>query len=84
LQLNAQGLPAGILVIPGYRVGEYRQSHRAEAAETCEKLLFVRSGGTFLLLKGFQGADGGEDVAGFGLLAAGKKGSVRAGGSRIR
>jgi hypothetical protein len=34
-------------------------------------LFFLGSGGPLLLLNGLQGADGGEDVAGFGFLATG-------------
>jgi hypothetical protein len=34
-------------------------------------LFFLRSCWPQFLLDGFQGADGGEDVAGFGLFAAG-------------
>ena len=70
-QLLAEGLPAGVLVAAGDRVGEDRQGDRPEAGEAGERLLLLRRGGPLLLLDGLQGADGGEDVAGLGFLAAG-------------
>ena len=71
LQLLAEGLPAGILVAAGDRVGEYREGDRPEAGEAGERLLLFRRGGPLLLLDVLDGADGGEDVAGFGFFAAG-------------
>ena len=71
LQLLAEGLPAGILVAAGDRVGEDRQGDRPEAGEAGERLLLLRGGGPLLLLDGLEGADGGEDVAGLGFFAAG-------------
>ena len=71
LQLLAEGLPAGILVAAGDRVGENREGDRPEAGEAGERLLLLGRGGPLLLLDAFQGADGGEDVAGLGFFAAG-------------
>ena len=71
LQLLAEGLPAGILVAAGDRIGENRQGDRPEAGEAGERLLLLRRGGPLLLLDGLEGADGGDDVAGFGFFAAG-------------
>ena len=48
-----------------------RQGDRPEAAEAGEHVALLRRGGPLLLLDAFEGADGGEDVAGFGFLAAG-------------
>ena len=70
-QLLAEGLPAGILVAAGDRIGEDRQGDRPEAGEAGERLLLLRCGGPLLLLDGLQRADGGDDVAGLGFLAAG-------------
>ena len=71
LQLLAECLPAGILVAAGDRVGEYREGDRPEAGEAGERLLLLQGGGPLLLLDALEGADGGEDVAGFGFFAAG-------------
>ena len=73
-ELVAEGLPAGILVAAGHRVGEDRQGHRPEAAEAGKYAPFIGSGGTLLPLDGLQRPDGGDDVAGFGFLAAGDAG----------
>ena len=73
LQLLAERLPAGILVSAGDRIGEDRQGDRAEAGEAGERLPFLRRGRPLLLLDALQRADGGEDVAGLGFLAAGDK-----------
>ena len=83
LQFLADGLPAGILVAAGDRIGENRQGDRPEAGEAGENLLFFRRGGPLFLLDGFEGADGGDDVAGLGLLAAGDDGLGAAGCSGI-
>ena len=53
-QLLADGLPAGILVTAGDRIGENRQGHRPEAGEAGERLFFLGGGGPLLLLDGFQ------------------------------
>ena len=74
LQLLAEGLPAGVLVAAGDRVGKEREGDGPEAAEAGEGLPLVRRGGPLLLLDALEGADGGEDVAGLGLLAAGERG----------
>ena len=70
-QLLAEGLPAGILVAAGDRIGENRQGDRPEAGEAGERLFLLRRGRPLFLLDGLEGADGGEDVAGFGFFAAG-------------
>ena len=54
LQLLAQGLPAGILVAAGDRIGEDREGDRPEAGEAGERLLFLRRGGPLLLLDVFE------------------------------
>ena len=45
LQFVAEGLPAGILVAAGDRVGKDRQGDRPEAAEAGEGLPLLRRGG---------------------------------------
>jgi hypothetical protein len=77
LQLLAEHLPAGILVLAAAVMGKDGQGDRPEAGEAGEQLLFVGSGRAMLLLDGFQGADGGEDVAGLGLFAAGERSQRR-------
>ena len=42
LQLFAEGLPAGVLVAAGDRIGEYRQGHRTEAAEAGKNPHFLQ------------------------------------------
>ena len=44
-----------------------RQGDGPEAGEAGERLLLLGGGGPLFLLDGLEGADGGEDVAGFGL-----------------
>ena len=73
LQFLAQGLPAGILVAAGDRIGEDRQGDRPEAGEAGERLFLLRRGGPLFFLDLLQGADGGDDVAGLGLFAAGDR-----------
>jgi hypothetical protein len=70
-QLLAQGLPAGILVTTGDRVGEDRQGDRSETGEAGERLFLLRSGQPLFLLDFLNGADGGDYVAGFGFFATG-------------
>src|ERR1700689_1735708 len=70
LQVLAEGLPAGILVVARDRVRENAEGNRPEAGEAGERLLLFRGGGPRFLLDALQGADGGDDVAGFLLLAA--------------
>ena len=52
LQLLADGLPAGVLVIAGDRIGEDRQGDGSEAGETGEYLLLVGRCGPLFLLDG--------------------------------
>ena len=59
-QFLAEGLPAGILVAAGDRIGEDRQGDRPEAGEAGEDLLFLGRGRPLLLLDGLERADGGE------------------------
>ena len=73
LQLLAEGLPGGVLVAAGDRVGEDRQGDGAESAEAGQRLPLLWRGGPLFLLDALEGADGGEDVAGFRLLAAGDR-----------
>ena len=75
-QLVAEGLPAGVLVAAGDRIGEERQGHGPEAAEAGEGLPLVGGGGRCSRSIGLQGADGGDDVAGLGFLAAGDGGGA--------
>ena len=71
-QLVAEGLPAGVLVAAGDRVGEDRQGDRPRSRRSGRASAAPPAvAGPLLLLDGLQGADGGEDVAGLGLLAAG-------------
>jgi hypothetical protein len=56
------------------RIGKNRQGYRPEASEAGKGLFFLRSCGPLLLLDGFQGADGSDDVARLGLLATGDRG----------
>ena len=69
-QFLTQCLPARILVGALHRIGEYREGDRAEAGKTGEHLFFLASCQALFLLDGFQRADGGDDVAGLGFLAA--------------
>ncbi len=75
-ELVAEGLPA-VLVAAGDRVGEQRQRHRPEAAEAGERIPFLVGRRAVLPLDVLQGADGGEEVAGLGLLAGGEGGRRR-------
>src|SRR5262249_8932824 len=88
LQLIAQGLPAGVLEMATDRIGEYRQGYRPEAGEPGKLLFFLTCCRSLLLLNGLESADGGEDVPGLGLFAAGYgcagRGVFRRGGVRIR
>jgi len=70
-QLLTQGLPAGILVTAGKRIGEDRKGNRSETGEAGERLFFLRRGKSLFLLYFLEGADGGDYVAGFSLFAAG-------------
>jgi hypothetical protein len=54
-------------------MGKDGQGDRPEAGEAGEQLLFVGSGRAMLLLDVFQGADGGKEIAGLGLFAAGER-----------
>ena len=47
LQFFAHFLPAGILVLTRDRVGEYRESNRAETGEAGKRLFFFGGGGLF-------------------------------------
>ncbi|HWY87059.1 MAG TPA: hypothetical protein VNX28_10060 [Gemmataceae bacterium] len=71
LQLLANGVPAGILVTASDRIGENREGNGAKAAEAGKRLLLLGGGGTLLSLNTLEGANGGENVAGFGFFAAG-------------
>jgi hypothetical protein len=71
LELLANFLPAGILVAAGGGVGKNRESDGSEAREAGEGLFLFRRDGPLFFLQSFQGADGGEDVAGLGFFAAG-------------
>jgi hypothetical protein len=64
-------LPAGILETAANRIGKDREGNRPEAGEAGKYLFFLRSCDPLILLDGLEGADGGEDVAGFGLFATG-------------
>jgi hypothetical protein len=70
-QLLAQGLPTGILVTAGDRIGEDRQGDWPEAGEAAERLLFFWRGKPLFLLDFLDGADGGDYVAGFCFFTAG-------------
>ena len=89
LQFFAEGLPAGVLVAAGDRVGEDRQGDRPEAGEAGERLPLLRGGGPLVLLDGLESADGGEDVACLCFFAAGdgerrvRQGMFRKRGGRI-
>ena len=61
-------LPARIGIVAGDRVREYPQSHRAEAREAQENLALLRGSRTPCLIEGLEGADGGENVTGLGLV----------------
>ena len=77
LQFLAELAPAVIGVgVFGLRArfGEHPQRHGAEAAEAGERLAFFRAGRTVFLLDLLEGLNGGKDVAGFALLAAGEGG----------
>jgi hypothetical protein len=71
LQLLAEGLPAGILVAAGDRIGEDGQGNRPEAGEPGERLFLLARGKPLFLLGFLESADSGEDVAGFGFFATG-------------
>ena len=73
LQLLAQGLPGGVLVAAGHRVGKDREGDGSEAPEASECLPLVRRGRPPFVLEVLERADGGEDVSGLRLLAAGKR-----------
>jgi len=73
LQFLAGGLPAGVLILAAERIGKDGQGDCPEAAEAGERLLLFSGGWPLLLLDGFEDADGGEDVAGFALFAAGDR-----------
>jgi hypothetical protein len=68
-------LPAGVLVAARSRVGKNRQGDRPEAGEAGERLLFLGCGVPPLFLNAFDGADGGDNVAGLRLFAAGDQAS---------
>jgi hypothetical protein len=70
LQFLAQGLPAGILVAAGNRIGEYRKGNRPEPSEAGERLLLLSRDGPLFLLNSLQRMDGGDDVAGLGFFPA--------------
>jgi hypothetical protein len=71
IQLIAQGLPAGVLVFAGDAIRKDGEGNRTEARESGERLFFFSCCRPRILLDGLQRADGGDYVAGFGLLAAG-------------
>jgi hypothetical protein len=73
LEFFAQGLPAGVLVLTVDGIGKDRQGYRPEAGEPGQRLFLLGCCRSLPLLDGFQGADGGEDVAGLGLFAAGNR-----------
>jgi hypothetical protein len=73
-QLVAQLLPASVLVGAGDGMREERQGDGSEAAEPGEDLPLVGAGRAAFPLDMLQGFDGGNDVAGLGLLAAGDGG----------
>src|SRR5579884_1168227 len=88
LEFFAQGLPAAVLVLAVDGIGKDRQGHRPEAGEASERLFLLGCCRSLLRLNGFQGADGGENIAGLGLLAAGNghdgRRMLRMGGVRFR
>ena len=71
VQLLAQCLPTGVLVFTGDGIRKNRQGDRPKASEAGERLFLLRRGGSLLLLDVLYRPDGGKDVAGFSLLAAG-------------
>jgi hypothetical protein len=77
LEFFAQRLPACVLESAGDWIGKDRPGNGSEARETGERLLLFRRGGPLVLLDGPQAADGGDDVAGFGLFATGDVGVGR-------
>jgi len=52
-------------------MGEDVQRNGAEASKAGKCLFFLGSRGPLLLLDGLEGADGGENVAGFAFFATG-------------
>jgi len=64
-------VPAGILEMAGGRIGENPEGDRPKAGEAGKGLFFLGSRRPPFLLDDFQGANSGDDVAGFGLLALG-------------
>src|SRR5262249_26780668 len=77
LQLTAEGLPTRVLVMAATVMGKDRQGYRPESGEARKRLFFLRSCWPLLLLDGFQGANGDDDVSGLGLLATGDRNSGR-------
>ena len=73
LQFLADGLPSGVLVLAGDRVGEDREGDGTEAGEPGEDLFLLGGRGPSFVLEGLERADGRDDVAGLGFLAAGEE-----------
>ena len=70
-QFLAHFLPSGILVFAGDGIGEYREGDRPKASEAGKGQFLFRCRRAAFLFDGLQGADSGDDVAGFGLFATG-------------
>jgi hypothetical protein len=71
VEFLAEGLPARVLVAAGLRVGKQGEGDSAESGKAGEDLALLRRGGTGFVLDAGEGFDGGEDIAGFGLVARG-------------
>jgi len=72
LEFFADSLPRVVLVFAGDRVGEDRQGDGAETAEPGQDRFLVAGCGPILGFDRLERFDGGEDVAGLGLFAAGR------------
>jgi len=68
----AQGLPSGVFEFAGNWIGEDREGNGTESAEAGKGCFFLGSRGPLLFLDCLESADGRDDVACFGVLAAGE------------
>ncbi|MGP0063566.1 MAG: hypothetical protein ACLQGP_08220 [Isosphaeraceae bacterium] len=73
LQFLTEGLPSGVPVPAGDRVGEDRESDGAKPGEPAKELLLLLGRGASFDFEGLERPDRRDDVAGLGLLAAGKE-----------
>ena len=73
LQFLAEGLPSGVLVLAGDRVGEDREGDGTKPGEPAKELFLLGGRGASFVFEGLERPDRRDDVTGLGLLAAGKE-----------